>query len=79
MIQNTQNRAARAIHLKLDELIRVMKGDRNTLVDLENVSDEQLEKLQEEFTRFRKQQSLLVRNTGEVSEETVDGLTFRSF
>src|SRR5688572_9362388 len=53
LIQNTQNRDARAIHLKLDELIRGVKQARNSLVDLEDMSDEDLDKLQEEFRRFR--------------------------
>jgi low affinity Fe/Cu permease len=49
LIQNTQNRDARAIHLKLDELIRGVKGARNDVIDLEERSDEELLKLQEEF------------------------------
>ncbi len=53
LIQNTQNRDARAIHLKLDELIRGVQHARNSLVDLENLSDEELDKLQDEFRRFR--------------------------
>jgi low affinity Fe/Cu permease len=51
LIQNTQNRDTRAIHLKLDELIRAMKGARNKLVNLEEMSDEELDKLQAEFER----------------------------
>lgn len=54
LIQNTQNRDAKAMHLKLDELIRAVKGARNQLVDLENLSDEELKKLQEQFQRLRK-------------------------
>jgi len=54
LIQNTQNRDARAIHLKLDELIRGLPGPRNKLVDLENCTDEELEKLEREFGEFRK-------------------------
>src|SRR5215471_19247084 len=49
LIQNTQNRDAVAIHLKLDELIRALKGARNQLVDLEELSDEELEQLHREF------------------------------
>jgi low affinity Fe/Cu permease len=49
LIQNTQNRDAKAIHLKLDELLRVQKRARNSLVDLEDLSDEDLAKLQDEF------------------------------
>jgi low affinity Fe/Cu permease len=54
LIQNTQNRDAKAMHLKLDELIRAVKGARNQLVDLENLSDEELKKLEEQFRRMRK-------------------------
>ena len=54
LIQNTQNRDAKAVHLKLDELIRAVKGARNQLVDLENLSDEDLKKLEEQFQRLRK-------------------------
>jgi low affinity Fe/Cu permease len=42
LIQNTQNRDAKAMHLKLDELIRAVKGARNQLVDLEELSDDEL-------------------------------------
>src|SRR5437870_4646877 len=54
LIQNTQNRDAKAVHLKLDELIRALKGARNNLVDLEGLSDEELKKLETEFIRIRK-------------------------
>ena len=54
LIQNTQNRDAKAMHLKLDELIRAVKGARNRLVDLENLSDEELKKLEEQFRGLRK-------------------------
>jgi low affinity Fe/Cu permease len=55
LIQNTQNRDAKAMHLKLDELIRALKGARNQLVDLEELSDDDLKKLEEQFRRLRKQ------------------------
>ena len=51
--QNTQNRDAKAMHLKLDEIIRALKGARNQLVDLEDLSDEELKKLEEQFRRLR--------------------------
>jgi len=54
LIQNTQNRDAKAVHLKLDELIRALKDARNELVDLENLSDEELKKLEEQFKSMRK-------------------------
>jgi low affinity Fe/Cu permease len=53
LIQNTQNRDAKAVHLKLDELIRAVKDARNELVDLEDLSDEELKKLEEQFRRMR--------------------------
>ena len=55
LIQNTQNRDAKAMHLKLDELIRALKGARNQLVDLEELSDKDLKKLEEQFRRLRQQ------------------------
>jgi low affinity Fe/Cu permease len=54
LIQNTQNRDAKAVHLKLDEIIRAIKGARNELVDLEDLSDEDLAKLEKQFQRLRK-------------------------
>ncbi len=54
LIQNTQNRDAKAVHLKLDELIRALAGARNKLVDLEKLSDADLKKLETEFEKLRK-------------------------
>ncbi len=56
LIQNAQNRDAKAIHLKLDELIRSKKGARNTMIDLELLTDEQLSRMEEEFHRICKPQ-----------------------
>ncbi|PYS21602.1 MAG: hypothetical protein DMF72_16725 [Acidobacteria bacterium] len=57
LIQNTQNRDAIAIHLKLDELIKGVKGARTSLVNLEQLSDEDLESLQKEFERIHHSES----------------------
>ena len=54
LIQNTQNRDAKAIHLKRDELIRCIKGARNTLIDLEEMSEEELDNLQRQFVKLRR-------------------------
>ncbi|MDP9097943.1 MAG: low affinity iron permease family protein [Verrucomicrobiota bacterium] len=54
LIQNTQNRDAKAVHLKLDELIRALSGARNKLVDLEKLSDDDLKSLETEFEKLRK-------------------------
>jgi len=53
LIQNTQNRDAKAVHLKLDEIIRAIKGARNELVDLEELSEEDLKKLEKQFQGIR--------------------------
>jgi len=54
LIQNTQNRDAKAAHLKLDEIIRALKGARNQLIDLEKLSDEDLTALEKQFEQVRK-------------------------
>jgi len=54
LIQNTQNRDAKAAHLKLDEIIRALKGARNELIDLEKLADEDLTNLEKQFERVRK-------------------------
>ncbi len=53
LIQNTQNRDAKAIHLKLDELLRAISEARTTLVDIEHLSDEELQHLEKEFSKLR--------------------------
>lgn len=52
LIQNAQNRDAKAIHLKLDELIRATQGARNTMIDLDKLNDKQIERLQAEFEKI---------------------------
>ena len=49
IIQNTQNRDGRAIQIKLDELIRVTKAARNQLLDIEEMSETELNQVQQEF------------------------------
>jgi low affinity Fe/Cu permease len=53
LIQNTQNRDARAIHLKLDEIIRSIRHAHNEMIDIEKLSDEELETLYEHFEEIR--------------------------
>jgi low affinity Fe/Cu permease len=62
LIQNTQNRDAKVMHLKLDELIRATHTARNRLVDMEAMSDEELAALQREFKELH-------RRAGETLEE----------
>ena len=63
LIQNTQNRDATAIHLKLDELIKGVGGARTGLVNLEKLSDEELSALQEEFNQLRKRHASIPATT----------------
>lgn len=53
LIQNTQNRDARAIHLKLDELIRANIDADNALIDLEAISDQALDELHAKFCKLK--------------------------
>jgi low affinity Fe/Cu permease len=53
LIQSTQNRDAKALHLKLDELLRAVKGARTGLVRLEELTEDQLTALQQEFTELQ--------------------------
>jgi low affinity Fe/Cu permease len=57
LIQNTQNRDAKAIQLKLDELIRGVRGARTGLVRLEELSDEELKELESSFERLRSREA----------------------
>jgi low affinity Fe/Cu permease len=49
LIQNTQNRDSEAIQIKLDELIRAAKGAQNTLLDLEELEDEELDRIRHQY------------------------------
>jgi low affinity Fe/Cu permease len=55
LIQNTQNRDAKAIHLKLDELIRSHHPASDDLIDVEKLSDEELDELEKQYERIRKE------------------------
>jgi low affinity Fe/Cu permease len=53
LIQNTQNRDARAIHLKLDEIIRAIRPANNNMINIEKLSDEEVEILSMQFDQIR--------------------------
>ncbi len=53
LIQNTQNRDARALHLKLDEIIRALRSAHNEMIDVERLSDVELERLAKRYERLR--------------------------
>lgn len=60
LIQNAQNREARVVRLKLDELIRAAEGARTGFVSLDHMSDAELELVQEEFERLREKYAPLI-------------------
>ena len=53
LIQNTQNRDARAINLKLNELIRALDKAQDQMIDIENLSDLELDELQARYQAIR--------------------------
>ena len=55
LIQATQNRDSQALHVKLDELIRAVKGARNSMLNLDDLSDEELERVHEHFVQLAAQ------------------------
>jgi low affinity Fe/Cu permease len=70
LIQNTQNRDAQAMHLKLDELLRAVKSARTGLVELQDLPDEAIEKLRAEFHALAEQERVVDTN-GEVACEEI--------
>lgn len=58
LIQNTQNRDTEAIHLKLDELIRVTQGAHNALMDLEEMDESQLDEFRQKYEALAQQARL---------------------
>src|ERR671934_1056604 len=81
LIQNTQNRESAAVQLKLDELIRAIRGSHNALLDLEELAEEDLDRLRAVYAELARQarmdlqQGLLDTGTPEVHP---DGLRQRS-
>jgi low affinity Fe/Cu permease len=55
LIQNTQNRDARALHLKLDELIRSVHSAHNDMINIEKLSDDELKKLADKYEAISKE------------------------
>lgn len=69
LIQNQQNRDGAAMQLKLDELIRSTSAARNSMIDIEHLSDEQLRSLQEAFRRMAEKNAATHSALEEVEEE----------
>jgi low affinity Fe/Cu permease len=53
LVQHTQNRDSRALHLKLDELLRSIDAARDKLIDLENCTDEEIDEIERQFHALR--------------------------
>jgi low affinity Fe/Cu permease len=78
IIQNTQNRDAKAIQLKLDELIRGVTDARTALVRLEDLSDEDLRKLTKDFQKLRERVAEVDGSPGPVSFTNESGVSRRA-
>ena len=68
LVQHTQNRDARALHLKLDEILRSIDTARNKLIDLEHCTDEELDKMERQFKALRSRDHTKSRSKGEFNE-----------
>jgi low affinity Fe/Cu permease len=55
LIQNTQNRDAEAVQVKLDELLRATAGAHNALLDLEELEERELDRVRESYARLAEQ------------------------
>lgn len=55
LIQNTQNRDTEAMQIKLDELIRAVRGAQNAILDLEELDEETLDKFREHYENLARQ------------------------
>lgn len=73
LIQNTQNRDGAAVQIKLDELIRAVEGAHNALLDLEELSDEQLVRIRARYEQAARQARLEMREHGILTEEPEQG------
>jgi len=71
LIQSTQNRDAEAVHIKLDELLRVSPGAHNVLMDLEELEEHELDKLRAVYERLA-EKALRAKDGGRSSEGVPD-------
>jgi len=63
LIQNTQNRDARAIHLKLDEIIKSIDKAQNEMIDIEHLSDSELQRLADKYQKVREESDVRSRRS----------------
>ena len=67
IIQNTQNRDAEAMHIKLDELIRAMDQAQNALLNLEELEEDDLERIRANYLRLAERARVELRDDGHSS------------
>jgi|SRR3954469_10588010 low affinity Fe/Cu permease len=70
LIQNTQNREAQATQLKLDELIRAQSTAHNALLDLEDLEEEELEKIRSDYLRLAEKARQQLHQRGHAASDT---------
>jgi low affinity Fe/Cu permease len=71
ILQNSQNRDTKAVNIKLDELLRAIEGARTGLANVGERSDEELEKLEEEFRSLASQATAAAEEVDDLQERAV--------
>jgi low affinity Fe/Cu permease len=72
LIQNTQNRDSEAMHIKMDELIRAIEGAHNALLNLEDLSEQELDKIRASYIKLAKEaRETLLEKRAEISKKDV--------
>ena len=72
LIQNTQNRDSEAMHIKMDELIRAIEGAHNALLNLEDLSEQELDKIRASYINLAKEaRETLLEKRAEISKKDV--------
>lgn len=75
LIQNTQNRDAEAMHIKMDELIRAIEGAHNALLNLEDLDEEELDEIRADYIRLAKEaRAALLQKGAGISREGSPGV-----
>ena len=69
LIQNTQNRQSQIVTLKLDELLRGVEGARTGLINLDHMSEDELNEVQKEFERLKEKYALMINDDLSIVEK----------
>lgn len=77
LVQNTQNRDSAAIHIKLDELIRAVEGAHNACLDLEELSEDELEKMRDRYESLAREARDAIRRGKEDTDAPRIDTSFR--